>query len=122
SVTITTLASTSSLLLCIPVISGTLKYFFENYRDYYYLPMEDCAMHKSIAQFVSKEYRKRATRETCYQKKQGDFLPQPEKIITPAFCIHAKDSFTFFENTKDALANPSTLKNWAVALLKWLLS
>ena len=109
-----------SLLLHIPVISGTLKYVFENYKDYYYLPVEDCAMHKSIAQFVGKEYRKKATQETCYQKKEGDFLPQPEEIISPAFRRYAKDRFSFFENTKEALLNPSVQKSFAAALLKWL--
>ena len=77
-------------------------------------------MHKSIAQFVGKEYRKKATQETCYQKKEGDFLPQPEEIISPAFRRYAKDRFSFFENTNEALLNPSVQKSFAAALLKWL--
>lgn len=52
-----------------------LKFFYPNYKDYYYLPAEDCAIHKSIAQFVEKDYRKKATAKTCYQKKEGEFLP-----------------------------------------------
>lgn len=52
-----------------------LKFFYPNYKDYYYLPAEDYAIHKSIAQFVEKDYRKKATAKTCYQKKKGEFLP-----------------------------------------------
>lgn len=116
-----TLANSSlSLILTIPVISGTLKYFFENYRDYYYLPMEDYAIHKSIAQFIEKAYRKKATKETCYQKKEGDFLPQPEEFITPALRLHAKDHISFFEyDTLSSLA-PDRLKDWVRMLLRWL--
>lgn len=109
-----------SLLLSVPVISGTLKYFFENYRDYYYLPMEDCAIHKSIAQFIEKAYRKKATKETCYQKKEGNFLPQPEEFITPALCLHTKDRVSFFEYDTLFSLSPDRLKNWVQILLKWL--
>ncbi|MDE6873921.1 MAG: ribonuclease H-like domain-containing protein [Lachnospiraceae bacterium] len=113
-------ASSGSLLLVVPVFSGTLKYFFGDYKEYYYLPLEDCAIHKSVAQFVDKEYRRKATKETCYQKKEGHFLPQPEQIITPAFRLHAKDRFSYFEDA-EIPADPDVLKNWAQSLLAWLL-
>lgn len=109
-----------SLLLSVPLFSGTLKYFFADYREYYYLPFEDCAIHKSVAQFVDKEYRKKATKDTCYQKKSGLFLPQPTELITPAFRPQAKAAFTYFENTNAALSDPETLKKWGCSLLKWL--
>lgn len=64
---------TVSFLL--PVFRGTLKHFYPNPSDYYYLPLEDCAMHKSVASFVEKEYRQKATAATCYTKQTGAFLP-----------------------------------------------
>lgn len=64
---------TVSFLL--PVFHGTLKHFYPNPSDYYYLPLEDCAMHKSVASFVEKEYRQKATAATCYTKQTGAFLP-----------------------------------------------
>ncbi len=63
------------VMLFLPLYSGELKYFYPNPADYYYLPLEDCAMHKSVASFVEKEYRKKATAATCYTKKTGAFLP-----------------------------------------------
>ena len=34
-------------------------------------------MHKSVAEFVEKEYRVKATKATCYTKKTAEFLPLP---------------------------------------------
>ena len=60
--------------LSVKVLTGELKYFFPNYKDYYYLPEEDMAMHKSVATYVDKNHRKNATPATCYIKKWGEFL------------------------------------------------
>lgn len=65
--------------LTLPVIQDTLKYFFEQYRDYFYLPEEDHAIHKSVAQFVDPAFRKKATAATCYTKKEGCFMPSCSK-------------------------------------------
>lgn len=71
--------------LRIPVFQGTLLYFFENYRDYYYLPLEDQAVHKSVAAFVDRQHRQPARPANCYTRKSGCFLPQPEAILVPSF-------------------------------------
>ena len=61
----------------IPVSRMEARFFYENYKDYYYLPSEDTAMHKSVAEYVEKEYRVKATKETCYTKKNAAYLPLP---------------------------------------------
>lgn len=61
--------------LSLPLYHGTLKYFFPDHKDYYYLPQEDTAIHKSIAQFVDASCRRKATAANCYTKKEGIFLP-----------------------------------------------
>ena len=61
--------------ITVKIINGTFKYFFPNSKDYYYLPLEDKAIHKSIASFVDKNYRKQASASTCYEKFSGEFLP-----------------------------------------------
>lgn len=60
---------------CCPIFKGTLKFFYPNYKDYFYLPLEDTAIHKSVASFVDKDHKKKATADTCYTKKDGVFLP-----------------------------------------------
>jgi len=44
------------------------KMYFANYKDYYYLPLEDRAIHKSLATFVDKNCREKATIDNCYDK------------------------------------------------------
>ena len=83
--------------LTVHLYEGELKYFFENYEDYYYLPKEDMAVHKDLAFYVSKEYRKKATASTCYTKKNSLFLPQYKKIIKPLFYKNYKDKISYFE-------------------------
>lgn len=67
--------SENNVFLSVKEITSEMKYFFQNYKDYYYLPEEDTAMHKSIASFVDKNHRKNATASTCYVKKTGSYLP-----------------------------------------------
>ncbi|MSS63310.1 ribonuclease H-like domain-containing protein [Velocimicrobium porci] len=50
----------------IPVFHNRVKLYFEDYKNYYYLPKEDTAIHKSLASFVDKSHRKKATPATCY--------------------------------------------------------
>ena len=73
------------LNLAVPLYEGELKYFFVDYKNYYYLPAEDCAVHKSVGEFVDRKARKQATARTCYQKKHGRFVPQPSPVFTPLF-------------------------------------
>ncbi len=58
-----------------------MKYYYSNYKDYYYLPKEDKAVHKSIGQYVDSSHRKKATASTCYTKKDSYFfhIPEPAK-------------------------------------------
>lgn len=78
-------ACANRLEITIPLVQGTLKHFYANYKDYYYLIYEDTAVHKSVGEFVDREARKKATAQTCYTKKEGLFLPQPETLWTPVF-------------------------------------
>lgn len=68
-------AERNTLHFSIPVYQAELKYFYGNYQNYYYLPQEDRAVHKRVAQYVDKGHRQQATAATCYIKRQGLFLP-----------------------------------------------
>ncbi|MBR6452716.1 MAG: hypothetical protein IKS87_08415 [Lachnospiraceae bacterium] len=64
------------LKLRIPVLEGELKRFFENVKDYYYLPAEDMCVLKSVASGVDPSHREPAKKETCYIRHRGFFIPQ----------------------------------------------
>ena len=107
--------------LKIPIYQGELKYFYPNYKDYYYLPQEDRAIHKSVAFYVDKDFRTRAKAATCYSKKTGCFLPQFEEIITPYFKLEYHDKLTWFEMTEDFTDSLEQQKKYALHLLRYLL-
>lgn len=88
---------------------GTLKYFFRDYKNYYYLPAEDTAMHKSVASFIEKSYRVPAKAATCFQKKSGCFLPQATELYAPVFKENYSDPVTYFECTPEFLNNKENL-------------
>lgn len=87
--------------LKIPIYEEELKYFYSNYKDYYYLPTEDVALHKSVASFVDKEHRLQATAATCYTRKFSVYLPQWEILFEPFFKRDYASRELFFELTDE---------------------
>lgn len=108
--------------LTVQVYEGELKYFYDDYRDYYYLPEEDCAVHKSVAHFVDKNYRVKAKPSNCYTKKQGIFAPQYGMLITPCFKIDYHDKTSFLEIHTDFLLEESNLELYVTHMLTHMLS
>lgn len=68
------------LKISVPVMEGTLKYFFPDYQNYFYLPEEDRAVHKTIGCYVEKNHREKAKASNCYVKKTAIFLPFPSSV------------------------------------------
>lgn len=96
----------------IPLYEGELRYFYPNYKDYYYLPEEDMAIHKSVATFVDKAYRERAKACNCYNRKTGIFLPQYDTIMSPVFQKQHKDKCSYFELTEDFSTSDVMLRRY----------
>ena len=116
SYTVTAQKRTAQVI--VPLTYGTKKFFLEDYKDYYYLPVEDTAVHKSVGEYVDKEFRQNAKPSTCYIKKEGHFLPQPIKLITPAFKDDYKSKLFWFEATQDILKEECKQMEYVAALLK----
>ena len=104
--------------LSVRLFEGALKYFFANYKDYYYLPDEDIAIHKDVASSVDKAFRKKATASTCYTKKASIFLPQYQPIIEPAFYKERKDKTSYFELSEEFIDSNELLRNYIDHILK----
>lgn len=104
-----TLKETTALLV-LPLCQSILKFFLSPYKDYYYLPKEDMAIHKSVAEFVDSTHRKKATAATCYIKKDGTFVPNlanTKKKLgdLPIFFENYKDSLSYYQLPKDYESN-----------------
>lgn len=102
----------------VPIYEEELKYFYAGYRDYYYLPSEDVALHKSVATFVDKEHRVQATAATCYTRKASCYLPEWDYIIEPFFKREYKSKELFFELTDELKRNREAFTKYANHILK----
>ena len=58
--------------LRVPLYQGMARLYYLDYKNYYYLPSEDMAIHKSVAAYVDKAHKEKATPETCYSKVAVD--------------------------------------------------
>ena len=107
-------------ILKVPVFEGELKYFYANYKDYYYLPAEDEAMHKSVAGFVDKEHRKQATAATCYTRVRSLFLPEWDLRFTPFFKSDYQSKEIFLEITPERKRDRAFFSDYASHVLGYI--
>lgn len=110
-------AAAGLITVSVPLQFGTRKYFFPNYKDYYYLPLEDQAIHKSVGSYVDKEHRERAKASNCYQKKEGVFLPQFSTVFTPSFRREYKEEVQWFEADENLIRDKGKMATYMVHLM-----
>lgn len=106
----------------VPVYEEEMKYFYANYRDYYYLPTEDVALHKSVAGFVDKEHRVQASAATCYTRKYSEYLPQWGDLFKPFFKRDYKSRELFFELTDELKKDRAAFTEYANHILHMIAS
>ena len=106
------------LLLEIRPEAGCKKFFYPNYKDYYYLTTEDVAVHKSVAHYVDTKYRKQATASTCYEKHTGEFLPVKDSTdFKYLFKEEYKDKYQFIK--ADSI-NDETIKVYVNSIIDFI--
>lgn len=108
----------SALHVTVPVLRGTLKHFFSDYKNYFYLPAEDMAIHKSVAVYVDKNYRHPAKAGNCYTKKDGVYLPQRAPLFEPVFKQSFQDRLCYFACTDAFLQDRAQLQQYLRHLLE----
>ena len=108
-------------LIKVPIYDEEMKFFYSNYKDYYYLPEEDVALHKSVASFVDKEHRTQATAATCYTRKTSSYLPQWELLVEPFFKRDYKSKEMFFELTDECKKDRMLFSEYAEHILHKML-
>lgn len=105
------------LALSVPGRRGSLKHFYSDYKNYYYLPAEDTAIHKSVAVYVDKEYREPARACNCYTRKDGFYLPQKTPLFQPVFQVAYSDKLCYFPCTDTFLQDRAALQRYLEHLL-----
>ena len=109
-----------TVTVTIHALSGSLFHFFPDYRNYYYLPEEDTAIHKSVASFVDPSHREKASARTCYVKKDGVFLPLAGETALPVFRRFYKDPVRWFEFCQEMLEDRERVSCYIHALVREL--
>ncbi len=109
-------------ILKVPIYEEELKYYYSNYKDYYYLPTEDVALHKSVAGFVDKEHRIQASATNCYTRKVSDYLPQWDILFEPFFKRDYKSKELFFELTDDMKKDRAAFTAYATHVIHMIAS
>lgn len=67
-------------VLNIPVVTEELKLFYPDYKNYFYLPAEDSAIHKSLGSFLNSSYREKCKADNCYTRHALEFIPLAGEI------------------------------------------
>jgi uncharacterized protein len=68
-------ARSNTVVLKVPVLETTMRYYYDNYKDYYYFPEEDMAIHKMLAKYAASDHKVKATAKTAYTWQAGSFIP-----------------------------------------------
>ncbi|MGN0255590.1 MAG: ribonuclease H-like domain-containing protein [Chordicoccus sp.] len=77
-------ASGRTAALSSRIEDGRIRFYHSDIKNYIYLPHEGYAVYRTMAEFVDKSHRKKATRETCYTYAVpgSAFLENPEQVST----------------------------------------
>ena len=108
-------------MIKVPVFTEEMKFFYSDYKNYYYLPNEDMAIHKSVSTYVDPAFREKATAATCYTRKTGEYLPQWELLFEPFFKREYQTSSLFFELTDDFKENRDAFSQYASHILSMMM-
>ncbi len=100
------------------MFTGELRFFFNDHKNYYYLPAEDRAVHKSVASFVDKGHRFRAKPSNCYMRKEGTYIPQYDKLCAPFFSFNYNDPVTYFEISDAFTGNTDLITKYAENIIR----
>lgn len=103
----------SEATINVPILTDELKFFFDDYKEYYYLPAEDMAVHKSVAKYVDKNYREQAKKENCYLRRTGHFITQIDSGILQGYKYTSKDKETYIELADSFLKDLDMLNAYA---------
>lgn len=113
----------NSITIKLNLFEGELKYFFDNYKDYYYILSEDQSVHKQIAKYIDKSNKIKASSQNCYIRKRGIFIPLDNSYIDTTekfFYVTKKDSIKYIlvsESTTSNITLLTKLCNYIFSLL-----
>lgn len=107
--------------LTLDMYETELKLFYKDYKNYYYLPKEDMVVHKSLAAFVDKENKEKATSSNCYTKHKGRFIKLPKATTLPVFKSEYADKTMYTIVNEKLLESKESLSAIFRSFLRYLI-
>lgn len=107
-------------MIKVPVFMEEMKFYYSDYKNYYYLPNEDMAIHKSVSTYVDPQFREQATAANCYTQKMGEYLPQWDVVFEPFFKREYHSKNLFFELTDSFKDNRDAFSRYASHILSMM--
>ncbi|MGN0340199.1 MAG: ribonuclease H-like domain-containing protein [Lachnospira sp.] len=106
--------------ISINITEEELKHFYKDYKNYYYIPEEGQAIHKSVAAYVDTAFKEKATKENCFTKKKGDFLPAVCELEIPRFKSEYNSTDEYFLFNDTFLNDESVIRKYCAGIIKSL--
>ena len=107
--------------ITVPIVETTLKFFFKDYKEYYFIPSEDRAIHKSVATYIDKNSRLKANKENCYVKQSGYFITQLDADIITGFKENYNDKTSYIELVDTFLQDMNKITEYAKQIISRLI-
>lgn len=108
-------------MIKVPVFCEEMKFFYSDYKNYYYLPHEDTAIHKSVSMYVDPAFREKATAATCYTRQTGEYLPQWDILFEPFFKREYDSKNLFFELNNEQNNSREAFSRYASHILSMMM-
>lgn len=106
--------------LTLDMYETELKLFYKDYKNYYYLPKEDMVIHKSLAAFVDKENKVKASASNCYTRHKGHFIKLPKATTLPVFKSEYADKTMYTIVNEKLLESKESLSAIFRSFLRYL--
>lgn len=108
--------------IALDIYETELKLFYKDYKNYYYLPKEDMVIHKSLAAFVDKENKVKASASNCYTRQRGSFIKLPESGFLPVFKADYSDKTIYTLVNDKVLDSKESLSAIFRSMLKHIMT
>ncbi len=105
-------------IIKVPLTHGKMRFYYDNYQEYYYFPEEDMAIHKMVAKFAASTHREKASAKTAYTWQEGNFLPLYDLLNTEELKLFYKDTA---KKEPYILYDDSSFKGFTMAYCEMLL-
>lgn len=90
---------TCVLYIDIPLYTGSLNHGLEPVKDYYYIESQRQLLHKSLAQFIPADLKRKATKGECVVSKESTFLEMVTAYKMTATLWHHPNGSIYIELT-----------------------